>query len=159
MVGVLTVSEMHHLTAGHEMIVVEIRGQRFAIDIMSVREIRGWHTATRLPLAPDHVLGMINLRGTVLPVIDFGSRLGLGFSEPSAASVVIVTEVGERVAGLVVDAVCDILSLEDGMLQPVPNVGEARVHDVVRGVITTDAGIVTLLTLANILPPADQLAA
>ena len=147
------------LTPGHELIVVEIQGQRFAIDIMSVREIRGWSPTTRLPQAPDYVLGMINLRGSVLPVIDSSSRLGLGPSEPNAASVVIVAEVDDRVAGLLVEAVCDILALGEGTLQPVPEVGDARVHDFVRGVITTDAGIVTLLALDFVLPPAEDLAA
>lgn len=144
---------------GHELIIVEIAGQRFAIDIMSVREIRGWSASTRVPQAPPHVLGMINLRGSVLPVIDFSSRLGLGESEPNTASVVIVTEIGDRLVGLMVDAVCDILSLGEGMLQPAPDVGSPRVHEFVRGVITTHDGIVTLLSLDTVIPPGESLAA
>ncbi len=147
------------VNAGHELIIVEISGQRFAIDIMSVREIRGWCASTRLPQAPAHVLGMINLRGSVLPVVDFSSRLGLGDSEPNTASVVIVTEIGDRLVGLMVDAVCDILTLGEGMLQPAPNVGEPRVHEFVRGVITTNDGIVTLLSLETVIPPEEALAA
>jgi purine-binding chemotaxis protein CheW len=145
--------------AGHELIIVEIASQRFAIDIMSVREIRGWSASTRLPQAPARVLGMINLRGSVLPVIDFSSRLGLGDSEPNTASVVIVTEIGDRLVGLMVDAVCDILSLGEGMLQPAPDVGAPRVHEFVRGVITTNDGIVTLLSLETVIPPDMELAA
>lgn len=144
---------------GRELIIVEVRGQRFAIDIMSVREIRGWSAATRLPQAPAHVLGMINLRGAVLPVIDLSARLGLGVSEPHTASVVIVTEIGTHQVGLLVDSVCDILSLTDGMLQDAPQVGDARVHEFVRGVIITAEGIITLVTLDAVLPPADVLAA
>ena len=147
------------VNAGHELIIVEISGQRFAIDIMSVREIRGWVASTRLPQAPAHVLGMINLRGSVLPVIDFSSRLGLGDSAPNTASVVIVAEIGDRLVGLLVDAVCDILTLGEGMLQPAPNVGEPRVHEFVRGVITTNDGIVTLLSLETVIPPGEALAA
>jgi purine-binding chemotaxis protein CheW len=152
-------AQHQELAPGRELIVVEIQGQRFALDIMSVREIRGWIATTRLPQAPDHVLGMINLRGSVLPVIDFSTRLGLGPSEPNTASVVIVAEVDDRVAGLLVDAVCDILTLGEGMLQPVPDVGDDRVNDFVRGVITTDAGIVTLVALDCVLPPAKEFAA
>ena len=117
------------VNAGHELIIVDIGGQQVAIDIMSVREIRGWSASTRLPQSLAHVLGMINLRGSVLPVIDFSSRLGLGDSEPNAASVVIVTEIGDRLVGLLVDAVCDILTLGDGMLQPWLDVGAPRVHE------------------------------
>lgn len=148
-----------NVSAGHELIIVEISRQKFAIDIMSVREIRGWCASTRLPQAPAHVLGMINLRGQVLPVIDFSSRLGLGGSEPNTASVVIVAEVGERLVGLLVDAVCDILTLGEGMLQPAPEVGAARVHEFVRGVITTADDIVTLLSLDSVIPEDQDLAA
>jgi purine-binding chemotaxis protein CheW len=152
-------TEPLNVKAGQELIVVEIGGQRFAIDIMSVREIRGWCASTRLPQSPAHVLGMINLRGSVLPVIDFSSRLGLGDSAPNAASVVIVAEIGDRLVGLLVEAVCDILTLGEGMLQPAPNVGEPRVHEFVRGVITANDGIVTLLTLDAVIPPGEPLAA
>jgi purine-binding chemotaxis protein CheW len=148
-----------NVNAGHELIIVEIAGQRFAIDIMSVREIRGWSASTRLPQSPSHVLGMINLRGQVLPVVDFSSRLGMGQSEPNTASVVIVTEIGDRLVGLMVDAVCDILTLGEGMLQPAPDVGAPRVREFVRGVITTNDGIVTLLSLDSVIPPGEQLAA
>lgn len=148
-----------NVSAGHELIIVEISSQKFAIDIMSVREIRGWCASTRLPQAPAHVLGMINLRGSVLPVIDFSSRMGLGESEPNTASVVIVAEVGERLVGLLVDAVCDILTLGEGMLQPAPEVGAASVHEFVRGVITMADEIVTLLSLDSVIPLDEVLAA
>jgi purine-binding chemotaxis protein CheW len=147
------------IRVGQELIVVEIAGQRFAVDIMSVREIRGWSASTRLPHAPEHVLGMINLRGQVLPVIDFAARLGLGLSDANAASVVIVAEVEGQLFGLLVDAVCDILTLQEGMLQPTPHVGSAAVQTFVRGVITTDSAIVTLLALEPVLPPMEGLAA
>lgn len=146
-------------SAGRELIVVEITGQKFAIDIMSVREIRGWTASTRLPQAPPHVLGMINLRGQVLPVIDFGARLGLGQSDPHAASVVIVTEIGDRLVGLLVDAVCDILTLDEGAMQATPEVGSRAVREFVRGVITTDDGIVTFLALDAVIPEVDELVA
>ena len=152
-------AEKPELSADHELIVVEIQGQRFALDILSVREIRGWSAATRLPHAPGYVLGIINLRGSVLPVIDSSSRLGLGPTEPSGASVVIVAEAGERVAGLLVEGVCDILTLNEGMLQPIPEVGDARVHDFVRGIVTTETGLVTLLALDSVLPPEELTAA
>jgi purine-binding chemotaxis protein CheW len=144
---------------GRELIVVEIATQQFAIDIMSVREIRGWTASTRLPHAPEHILGMINLRGQVLPVVDFGARLGLGLSDPHTASVLIVTEIGDNLVGLLVDAVCDIRTLEDGMLQAAPNVGSPAVREFVRGVITTEGTIVTLLSLDAVIRETDLMAA
>lgn len=144
---------------GAELIVVRIAGQQFAIDIMSVREIRGWSTSTPLPHAPEHVLGMVNLRGQILPVIDFAARLGLGVTKVNTATVVIVTEIGDALVGLLVDEVCDILTIDEAMLQPAPDVGEPAMRRFVRGVITADSGIITLLSLDAVLPEEEILAA
>jgi len=138
--------------AGEELIAVQVGDQQYAIDIMSVREIRGWTNSTPLPNAPSHVLGMINLRGAILPVVDLGARLGLGASRPGASSVVVVAQIGPREVGLLVDAVCDILTVTEGLLQSPPDVGEASVRQFVQAVMTTDEGIVSLLSLDHVLP-------
>ena len=138
-------------SAGAELVTVRIGEQEFAIDIMAVREIRGWTASTPLPNAPSHFLGMINLRGSILPVIDLGSLLGIGETKVSASSVVMVAQIGENQVGLLVDAVCDILMVAENMLQEPPNVGD-RVRDFVAGVMTTDQGIVTLLSLDHVMP-------
>jgi purine-binding chemotaxis protein CheW len=142
----------HKLPAvGSELICVSIAEHLYAIDIMQVREIRGWTASTPLPHAPAHVLGMINLRGSILPVIDLGSLLGVGETKVSAASVVMVAQIGDNQVGLLVDAVCDILMVAENMLQEPPNVGD-RVRDFVAGVMTTEQGIVTLLSLDHVMP-------
>jgi purine-binding chemotaxis protein CheW len=142
--------------AGSELVTIAICGQRFAVDIMVVREIRGWTTSTPLPHAPSYVLGMINLRGAVLPVVDLGLRLGLNACARDASSVVIVADIGGRAVGLLVDEVCDILTVAEDMLQTAPDVGSETLATFVRGVITTDEGIVTLLTLDQVLPPTAE---
>ena len=90
---------------------------------MSVREIRGWTAATPLPRTPDFVRGVINLRGAVLPIIDLSARLGLGFTEPEARHVIIVCRINNQMVGLLVDAVSDILTVTDDLIQPTPDVG------------------------------------
>jgi len=143
----------HKLPAvGAELICVSIGEHLYAIDIMQVREIRGWTASTPLPHAPAHVLGMINLRGSILPVIDLGSLLGIGATTVAASSVVMVAQIGDNQVGLLVDAVCDILMVAENMLQEPPNVGGGRVRDFVAGVMTTDQGIVTLLSLDHVMP-------
>jgi purine-binding chemotaxis protein CheW len=141
-------------TAGEtgEVIVVGIGGQQFAIDIMSVREIRGWTISTPLPGSPDHVLGMINLRGAVLPVVDLGARLGLGDTSPDSSSVVVVAQIHDRQVGLLVDAVEDILAVSEDMLQATPEIGSEASRAFVASVMTTDTGIVSLLSLDEVLP-------
>lgn len=146
-------------SSGAELVTVAIGEQQFAIDIMSVREIRGWTASTPLPNAPSHFLGMINLRGSILPVVDLGARLGLGATAADRSSVVIVVQIGSRQVGLLVDAVCDILALSDGMLQSPPDIGAPEVNEFVAGVMTTEHGIVSLLCLDNILPAEEREAA
>ena len=108
---------------------------------MSVREIRGWTPATPLPRAPGFVRGVINLRGSVLPIIDLAERLGFAADRGSARHVIIVVQDGAQIIGLLVDAVSDIIALPTEKMQPTPDVaceaqglrprrdGDRRAHD------------------------------
>lgn len=103
-----------------EYLTFAISGQDYGIDILSVREIRGWTRETPLPNAPAAVRGVINLRGQVIPIFDLRVRLNAEASEPSAIHVVIVVEAQAGYYGLLVDSVSDIVTLDDSELQPVP---------------------------------------
>lgn len=103
-----------------ELLAFTMSEQFFAVDIMMVREIRGWTHPTPLPHAPECMMGVINLRGTVLPIIDLSQRLGNGPTDANARNVIIVVEVGSHLAGLLVDAVSDILTLNTSSFQPPP---------------------------------------
>ncbi|HEY8616944.1 chemotaxis protein CheW [Phenylobacterium sp.] len=138
-------------TSPAELISVRIGEQLFALDIMSVREIRGWTASTPLPHAPEYVLGMINLRGAVLPVVDLAGLLGLARIEPDASSVVVVADLAGRPVGLLVDAVCDIVTVADGEMKPPPELG-SDYRGFVTGVITGADGIVTVLNLDGTIP-------
>mgnify|MGYP000069398091 CR=1 FL=1 len=119
----------------------------------------GGHIDITLPRTPDFVRGVMNLRGAVLPVIDLGARLGLGPAKTSPSSVVVVAQIGPAQVGLVVDAVCDILTVTEGLIQPAPDVGTEGSRLFVNGVITTDSGIVSLLSLDNVIPAETPMAA
>ena len=105
---------------GVELLTFQLSDQEYAIDIMSVREIRSWTRATSLPHSPDYIKGVINLRGTVLPVMDLAERLGLLAHQKLIRSVVIVVWQNEPSTGLLVDAVSDIVTLTPGELQLPP---------------------------------------
>ena len=141
-----------------ELIAFRIGDQEFCVDIMSVREIRGWAPATPLPRTPSFVKGVINLRGAVLPVLNLAARLGLPASEARSSSVVIVVDLVGRTVGLLVDAVSDIINVGEGEIQPAPVIGAASSKGLARGMITTDEGIITLIDMSGILP-APELAA
>ena len=140
----------------HQHITFLAAGQTFAADIMSIREIRGWTDATILPGVPDFVRGIINLRGVVLPVVDLKARLGLGLTEATPAHVIIVVSIGERMVGVLVDAVSDILAVSSEDIQPVPDVAADQANPYIHGIVVMDGQMVTLLridklTSANVL--------
>jgi purine-binding chemotaxis protein CheW len=137
-----------------EFIAFHIGSQTFCIDIMAVREIRGWTPATPLPHAPSFVRGVINLRGAVLPVVDLATRLGLEQSEPTARHAVIVVQSSSQVVGLLVDAVSNILTLTPEAIQPTPEVASDIARSFVKGVVASEAQMISVLTIQNLLPEA-----
>lgn len=104
-----------------EVITLTVAGQTFCIDIFAVREIRGWADATPLPQAPDYVLGVINLRGTVMPVLDLSARLGLGATDITGRHVTVVVQRDDDLVGLVVDEVHETIIFTADDLQPPPH--------------------------------------
>jgi purine-binding chemotaxis protein CheW len=142
-----------------ELVSFHAGGQEFCVDVMSVREIRGWTPTTPLPQAQAFVRGMINLRGAVLPIIDLGARLGLGESEPTARHVIIVACIRDKTVGMLVDAVSDILTITDDMVQPTPNVACNTVKTFVKGVIALDGRMISLMSVDDVLPEMEAEAA
>ncbi|MBL8542860.1 MAG: chemotaxis protein CheW [Hyphomonadaceae bacterium] len=145
-------SDGEFLNDALELISFRIGDQEFCLDIMAVREIRGWTVATPLPHSPPYVRGVINLRGAVLPILDLKARLGLGVAEPSARSVIIVVHIGKRLVGLLVDGVSEILAAERASVQPTPNVGCDSVGQFVRGIIAMEGRMISWIALDEILP-------
>lgn len=142
-----------------ELISMEIAGQEFCIDIRAVREIRGWTQASPMPQAPDYFLGVINLRGVVMPVIDLRRRLGLGPSEIGERSVVVVVMQDEKVAGLLVDAVQETFVVEAAQLQEPPAMGEAFEPRFVDAILPLEGRMLSRLVVGALLPALAQEAA
>lgn len=142
-----------------EFLSFRIGENEYSVDIMSVREIRGWTRTTSLPHAPRFVRGVINLRGTVLPVVDLAMRLGLEETEPQERNVIIVVDVGSRVMGLRVDAVSDILSFTQDQLKPPPDLATSPGANFVRALTILEDRMVRLLDLEVVLPSGDEIAA
>jgi purine-binding chemotaxis protein CheW len=135
-----------------EVIAFKVQGDEYCVDIMSVREIRGWTPATRIPHAPTYVRGVINLRGAVLPIIDLAGRLGFPMSEPSPRNVIIVAQMEGQLFGLLVDAVSDIMSITADDLQPTPNIGSDLARTFVKNVIAREEQMIRFIDLKQILP-------
>jgi len=142
-----------------ELISFRVADQEYCVDIMSVREIRGWTPATSLPASPAYVRGVINLRGTVLPVVDLAERLGLPTSEPSERHVIVVVWIDGQLVGLLVDAVCDILAVTQDMLQPTPDIAAQDVQAFVEALIHVEERMIGLINLDHVLPASQSQAA
>lgn len=137
--------------ANSELIAFRLGQQEFCLDIMSVRDIRGWTPTTPLPHSSEYVKGVINLRGAVLPVVDLAARLGFVPAEPSARHVIIITQVGNQTIGLLVDAVSDILTVNSGSIQATPNVASELARAFMKGVIAMEGRMISLIALDSVL--------
>ena len=130
-----------------QYVAFSIGEQQFCIDIMAVREIRAWGGATNLPNSADYVRGVINLRGNVVPVIDLKARFGRGETEPEKSNVVVIVMIGDKLHGLLVDAVSGILTVAPGDVAPVPQTGGAAHAGLLSGIITDNERMVAVIAL------------
>lgn len=139
-----------------EVVAFRVADQDFCFDIMSVREIRGWTDTTTLPHAQSYVKGVINLRGSVVPVVDLSDRLGFGKTDPCARHVIIITVVDGQTVGLLADVVSDILSVADEAMHPVPDMVSDQVKSFISGVVLIEDRMIRRLDLSRVLPAARQ---
>jgi len=129
-----------------QLIAFSIGEQTYGVEITTVREIRAWNGATPLPNSRDYVRGVINLRGTIVPVFDLRARFGEGRTSPTKNHVVVVMSVGEKWVGILVDAVSDILTVSRDDIHAVPD-GNAVDTELLTGIITHDSRMVGLIDL------------
>lgn len=135
-----------------ELISFEIGDQFFCVDIRAVREIRGWTPATALPQTPSYLMGVINLRGAVIPVLDLRNRLGLGRTEPSSRHVIVVIQTEGLVAGLLVDGVEETFQVAVDKLQPPPAIGSIATDQFVDAILPMEGRMLSRLVVGALLP-------
>lgn len=130
-----------------QFITFTIGNEEYGIDIMAVREIKGWTETTVMPKAPPHVRGVINLRGVIIPIYDLRARFGLGLTETTKTHVIIIVSVGARIVGLLVDAVSDILAVDRDAIRPPPDMEQKGDDWFVDGLVALGERMVTLVSL------------
>lgn len=134
-----------------QFIIFNINDQEYGVNIMAVREIRGWTPENRLPNLPSYVRGVITLRGTVIPIIDLRTRFGGSLTDATRTHVVIVMQVGESLKGVLVDAISDILPIPRDQIKPVPELDtDRREGHYVTGLYTPEGRIIALLGIGDI---------
>jgi purine-binding chemotaxis protein CheW len=140
---------------GNQFLTFLLEGEEYGVDILRVQEIKGWNSVTPIPNTPDYIRGVINLRGTIVPIIDLRRRFSLPPVEYGPMTVVIVLKVlcGEesRVMGVVVDAVSDVYNVSEESLKPAPDFGAVIDVDFVRGLATVNDAMVIVLDIDKLL--------
>jgi purine-binding chemotaxis protein CheW len=128
-----------------------IGNDQYGVDIMAVREIKGWSQITHLPRQPDYMRGVLNLRGVMVPIIDLRCRFGQGMTEATPLHIVIVVQIGARHVGILADRVLDIVAANASQIQPVPRVAEGMRADFLSGLMTIESGMIALIDLTHLL--------
>ena len=142
-------------TTGGEYLSFTLGNEHYGVDILKVQEIRGYDAVTRVPDAPDYIKGVINLRGTIVPVIDLRLKLRLDEARYDAFTVMIVLNVEDRVVGIVVDSVSDVIPLNADQIRPTPEFGAAVDTRFISGIGTQDDRMLILLDIETLLDTAD----
>lgn len=137
------------LSATAQYLTFTVADAEYGVNIMAVREIKGWSETTRLPGAPDHMRGVMNLRGSIIPIFELRVRFGLAPVDISARNVVIILSAGSRNIGLLVDAVSDILSVLQEDIKPPPE-HQHEAGCFIAGLIAREERMVMLLDIERL---------
>jgi purine-binding chemotaxis protein CheW len=146
-----TPSEPNGAATPSQLISFAIGDDQYGVDIMAVREIKGWTTITSLPNQPKYVRGVLNLRGVIVPIVDLRCRFGQGLTEATPMHIVIIVEIASKHVGLLADRVLDIVSLDASRVKPVPRDAQAQRLNFLSGLATTEGAMIALIDLPNLL--------
>jgi purine-binding chemotaxis protein CheW len=157
-VGTFAPNANQHIPAGRpnetvraELISFAIGGEQYGVDIMAVREIKGWSEISHLPGQAEYVRGVLNLRGVMVPIIDLRCRFGGGLTEATPLHVVIIVQIEDQQIGLLADRVLDIVAFESAQVQPVPSVVRGARTEFLAGLLTVEGGMIALIDLLHLL--------
>ena len=139
-----------------EVLSFRLGAEEYGIGILAVQEIRGFALPTRLANAPAWMLGVLNLRGRIVPVVDMRLRFNLGQVQYDDFTVVIILNIGEDVIGMVVDGVSDVVTLAPDQVRPAPGLGGSIDADCLRGIGTVGERMLILLDIERLMSMSDM---
>ncbi len=150
-----TKEALHEPSHGAQHLIFVLGDEEYAVDILRVREIRGWEPVSRIPNVPAYEKGVLNLRGAIVPVLDLREKFAVGQPDYSPTTVVMILQThqerGDKIMGVVVDAVADVVDLPVESIQPAPDLGGGIGAEAVRGVASLDGRMVVLLDVDKLL--------
>ncbi|GAB3435831.1 chemotaxis protein CheW [Massilia solisilvae] len=150
-------SELAAAQGDGEFLAFALGGEEYGVAILKTQEIRGYDAAavTRIANAPDYIKGVINLRGSIVPIVDMRIRLNLGSATYDQFTVVIILNIRGRVVGMVVDRVSDVIALSHEQIKPAPSMGTALNVNHLLGIGTLDDRMVVLLDIDALMSATD----
>jgi len=143
-------------TQALEFLAFKLGQEEYGIDIQKVQELRGYDTVTRIANAPAHIKGVINLRGIIVPIIDMRIKFNLDAPSYDEFTVVIMLNMSNRVMGMVVDSVSDVITLTPEQIRPAPEMGAALDTEYLIGLGTLDQRMLILVDIARLMSSADM---
>lgn len=139
----------------YQVLTFVLGSESYGVDILRVQEIRGWSAVTKIPNAPPHVLGVLNLRGSIVPIVDLRKRFNLDQVEYTGVTVIIVLSVhaatGRRDFGVVVDGVSDVVDVQASAVKPTPDLGSPPATEHIRGLLPIQDRMVVLLDIDRLI--------
>jgi len=141
---------------GQEYLAFTLGKEEYGIDILKVQEIRGYEAVTRIANSPDFIKGVVNLRGTIVPIVDMRIKFNLGEPTYDQFTVVIILNIAGRVMGMVVDSVSDVITLVPEQVKPAPEMGTALNTDYLIGLGTLDERMLILIDIDKLMSSAEM---
>jgi purine-binding chemotaxis protein CheW len=152
-------AETSQAAGSREVLSFQLGDEQYGIDILKVQEIRGCDAVTRIANMPEFIRGVIDLRGLIVPIVDMRIKFNLENADYSEFTVVIILSLEERVVGVVVDSVSDVMTLAQGQIKDVPTMGSAVDGNYLSGVGTAGDAMILLLDIERLMgSPEMQLA-
>lgn len=142
-------------TDGSQFLTFNLGEELYGVDILRVQEIKGYTAVTKIPNTPPHIKGVLNLRGTIVPIIELRTKFGMPTIEYTAFTVIIVVVVRDKVMGLVVDSVSDVLNIDKKDIQPPPQFGAKVDVSFMNGIGKSGDKLVALLDMDRLLSEGD----
>ncbi len=141
----------HQDVENMEFLTFTLAEENYGLEIMKVKEIRGYESVTKIVNAPDYVKGVLNLRGDIVPILDLRLKFNVGQATYNEFTIVIMLSVANRIVGIVVDAVSDVINLDRSQIKPPPEFGVAFDHKYLFGLATVQEHMVILLNIEALI--------
>ena len=143
-------------TDAREYLTFRLGKEEYGIDILKVQEIRSYDAVTAIANAPEFIKGVVNLRGTIVPIVDLRIKFNVGDAHYDAFTVVIILNIARRVVGVVVDSVSDVLTLQGGQIKPAPEFATTLNTQYILGLGTVDERMLILVDIEHLMTGADM---